>query len=55
MKKNVLSFITLLIIALAVVLTPVFTYNTPFTGVLIEVVLLMLLAFIPDVKIKRGK
>ena len=53
MKKNVLSFITLLIIALAVVITPVFTYNTPFTGVLIEAVLLMLLAFIPE--IKRGR
>ena len=55
MKKNVISFVSMLIIAFAVVLTPVFTYNTPFTGVLIEAVLLMLLAFIPDVKIKRGK
>ena len=53
MKKNVISFISMLIIAFAVVLTPVFTYNIPFTGVLIEAVLLMLLAFIPE--IKRGR
>ena len=55
MKKNVLSFITLLIIALAVVITPVFTWNIPFTGIMIEAALLMLLVFIPDVKIKRGR
>ena len=53
MKKNVISFVSMLVVALAVVITPAFTYNTPFTGVLIEAVLLMLLAFIPE--IKRGR
>ena len=53
MKKNVISFVSMLVVALAVAITPAFTWNTPFTGVLIEAVLLMLLAFIPE--IKRGK
>lgn len=53
MKKNVISFISMLVIALAVVITPVFTWHIPFIGIMIEAVLLMILVFIPDVK--RGK
>ena len=55
MNKNVISFVSMLVVALAVAITPVLTWNTPFTGIMIEAALLMLLVFIPDVKIKRGK
>ena len=55
MKKNVISLVSMFIVALAIVITPAFTWNIPFTGIIIEAALLMLLVFIPDVKIKRGK
>ena len=55
MKKNVISLVSMLVVALAIVITPAFTWNIPFTGIMIEAALLMLLVFIPDVKIKRGK
>ena len=53
MKKNVISLVSMFIVALAIVITPAFTWNIPFTGIMIEAALLMLLVFIPDVK--RGK
>ena len=55
MKKNVISFVSMLVVALAIVITPVLTWNIPFIGIMIEATLLMFLVFIPDVKIKRGK
>ena len=55
MKKNVISFVSMLVVALAVAITPVLTWHIPFPGTVIEAALLMLLVFIPDVKIQRGK
>ena len=55
MKKNVISLVSMFIVALAIVITPAFTWNNLLAGFIIETVLLMLLAFVLDVDWKRGK